>query len=299
MCSRIERAAGQVARDRRGLGGLQHRDPRRHGLGQLGRHRVEPGDGVVPGGPCVAVTREGVGDQQHGAVGVVQHGQVGDQHQRELGHPEVVGAGHGQPLQPPDHVVAQVADEAAGERGQVGGARGSEPAAQRPDGGQRVLRQLVGQPRQRSAQPLRDAVALGQDPGAAHADKAVPRPLLALLGRLQQHGVGPVAGELPVDPDRRLAVGQQPAHDRDDRLIQRGELLPGRAGDAEPHEGRPSTAASGRWKQLRSPVWQAGPSWSTRTSSASPSQSSRTSRTHWRCPDVSPFTQYSPRLRDQ
>ena len=52
-------------------------------------------------------------------------------------------------------------------------------------------------------------------------------------------------------------------------------------------------------EQVGVPVWQAGPVWSTRTSSVSPSQSSRTSRTRWVWPEVSPFTQYSPRLRLQ
>ena len=60
-----------------------------------------------------------------------------------------------------------------------------------------------------------------------------------------------------------------------------------------------TAVGSSRWKQVRSPVWQAAPSWSTSTSSASPSQSSRTPRTHCRLPDVSPLTQYSARLRDQ
>ena len=40
-----------------------------------------------------------------------------------------------------------------------------------------------------------------------------------------------------------------------------------------------STSAS---KQVRAPVWQAGPTWSTMTSRVSPSQSSRTSLTCWR-----------------
>ena len=52
-------------------------------------------------------------------------------------------------------------------------------------------------------------------------------------------------------------------------------------------------------KQVRVPVWQAGPTWSTLTSTVSPSQSSATDLTYWWCPDVSPFTQYSRRLRDQ
>ena len=47
-----------------------------------------------------------------------------------------------------------------------------------------------------------------------------------------------------------------------------------------------STAAS---KQVRSPVWQAPPAWSTLTSTASPSQSSATDFTCCRWPEVSPF----------
>ena len=39
-----------------------------------------------------------------------------------------------------------------------------------------------------------------------------------------------------------------------------------------------STSAS---KQVRSPVWQAAPTWSTLTTRASPSQSSATDLTHW------------------
>ena len=247
---------------------------------------------------------QGVGDEQDGAVGVVEDGQVGHQRHRQLGHAEVVGARLGQPLQPADDVVAQVADQPTGQRGQAGGPRRPEPAGQRPDGGQRVVRQVVGEAGHRVAEPLRDAVPLGEDAGAADPDEAVPRPALALLGRLQQHGAGPVAGQLAVDADGGLAVGEQPPGDRHHgtgptHLVERVELLAARAGDAEPHGVLPSTAGSRRWKQLRSPVWQAGPSWSTSRSSASPSQSRRTSRTHWRCPEVSPFTQYSPRLRDQ
>src|SRR3984957_10207240 len=52
-------------------------------------------------------------------------------------------------------------------------------------------------------------------------------------------------------------------------------------------------------KQVRSPVWQAARIWSTLTRRASPSQSRATDLTHCWCPDVSPLTQYSWRLRDQ
>ncbi len=52
-------------------------------------------------------------------------------------------------------------------------------------------------------------------------------------------------------------------------------------------------------KQECAPVWQAGPSCSTWTSSVSPSQSSAAPRTYCALPLVSPLRQYSWRLRDQ
>ncbi|OLT55202.1 hypothetical protein BJF88_07085 [Cellulosimicrobium sp. CUA-896] len=50
---------------------------------------------------------------------------------------------------------------------------------------------------------------------------------------------------------------------------------------------------------MRVPVWHAAPTWCTRTSSASPSQSSATDRTSWTWPEVSPLRQYSRRDRLQ
>ena len=148
------------------------------------------------------------------------------------------------------------------------------------------------------------------------------RPLPALLRRLEQEGAGAARGQLPVDADRGLAVGEQPAHDRHDGLVERGELLRRRRGGAEPHDGLAASGSAagvpsptsmpaavgspvvaGRGaasKQVRSPVWQAPvPTWSTLTSNESPSQSSATDLTHCCEPDVSPLTQYSCRLRDQ
>ncbi len=61
-------------------------------------------------------------------------------------------------------------------------------------------------------------------------------------------------------------------------------------GGREGQEGGRSGSSS---KQLVVPVWQAGPVWSTSSRTVSPSQSSRTSRTHCALPEVSPLTQYS------
>src|SRR5690606_869765 len=79
---------------------------------------------------------------------------------------------------------------------------------------------------------------------------------------------------------------------------------PGSSSGPGGHDGAPgrSPTAAGRTsasQQVRSPVWQAAPTWSTFTRTASPSQSSATDLTHCWWPEVSPFTQYSWRLRDQ
>ncbi len=59
------------------------------------------------------------------------------------------------------------------------------------------------------------------------------------------------------------------------------------------------SASGARWKQLRSPVWQAGPLCRTRYSTASASQSTRTSTTSCTCPLVSPFIHSARRERLQ
>ena len=62
-------------------------------------------------------------------------------------------------------------------------------------------------------------------------------------------------------------------------------------GRLSPSSGR------GLWKQVRSPVWQAGPDDSTRARIASRSQSRRRSRTRMRLPEVAPLCQISCRER--
>ncbi len=52
-------------------------------------------------------------------------------------------------------------------------------------------------------------------------------------------------------------------------------------------------------KQVRSPVWQAGPAGSTSARSASPSQSTRRALTAWVFPLVAPLCHSSSRERDQ
>src|SRR6185437_341078 len=104
----------------------------------------------------------------------------------------------------------------------------------------------------------------------------------------------------PALPDRQQdqpgADGPRQQRDTVLSLVHRAK-----ASSVTPAAGRSPTAAgsTSASKQVRSPVWQAAPTWSTRTRIASPSQSSATDLTNCRCPEVSPFTQYSWRLRDQ
>ena len=134
--------------------------------------------------------------------------------------------------------------------------------------------------------------------GGADADERITRPGMSALGRLEQEGADS-AGELAIDADGALTVGQQGAGHRHHAV--RGDLLGEllAAGADRADAAHALTWRAPESKQVASPVWQAAPVCATLTSSASPSQSSATERTCCTCPEVSPFTQYSWRLRDQ
>src|SRR5690606_37674108 len=124
-------------------------------------------------------------------------------------------------------------------------------------------------------------------------------------------GAGPAGGELAVQAHGRDVVGEEPADDRDDpavggELAEGGQVRRGRAPLGGAHAGSPAAVSPTTAprsppasQHVRVPVWHAGPTCSTRTSSASPSQSSATERTCWTLPEVSPLRQYSWRERDQ
>src|SRR5690606_19114511 len=153
-------------------------------------------------------------------------------------------------------------------------------------------------------EPRRPAPAGEQRGPRADADEGPARPG-PLLGGLEDERPGTSAGELAVQAHGRDVVGEEPAHDGDDpavvggELAERREVRRGRAPLA--HAGSPTTAPRSppASKQLRVPVWHAGPTCSTRTRSASPSQSRATERTCWTWPEVSPLRQYSCRESDQ
>ena len=125
---------------------------------------------------------------------------------------------------------------------------------------------------------MRLAVALGEGGAARGADDRPARPDPAVLGRLEEEGARPVAGELAVDADRRLGVTHEAAHDRDDppvagehaEDVEGGQVCrrPGRAWSPRrmPCSRVLTTAPrSSASKQVRSPVWQAAlDSWDAR-----------------------------------
>ena len=125
---------------------------------------VEAAYGVGPGvvdALVGGVVVDRVGDEQHRAVVVVEHREVGREQHRDLGHADLVGVVVGQALPPAHHVVGQVADHPAGERGQA-----REPlGVQRLDGvAQGRCRVAVGrQADRRVAPPLRVTVDLPED----------------------------------------------------------------------------------------------------------------------------------------
>ena len=140
--------------------------------------------------------------------------------------------------------------------------------------------------------------------------------LTARLRTLSRFGLDLCLGRVVAeDEDEPLYVGRLGLTDADfdarmRRLEELEEQVPDlrtpdsptqKVGGAVSTADRAASSGSSTWasKQVRSPVWQAGPSWSTLRRRVSPSQSSRTSLTHCRCPDVSPLTQYSPRERLQ
>src|SRR5690606_15949962 len=142
-------------------------------------------------------------------------------------------------------------------------------------------------------------------------------PASVVLGGLEDERPGPSLGEPAVQAHGRDVVGEQAPHDGHDPSVARevAEVFERGPGPA-PRDvvarrsahwpsscppGPPTTAPRSppASKHERVPVWHAGPTCSTRTRSASPSQSSATERTCWTWPEVSPLRQYSCRESDQ
>src|SRR5215217_4783440 len=77
--------------------------------------------------------------------------------------------------------------------------------------------------------------------------------------------------------------------------VYRSAIVRSSVASASPGTG----SSSPLWKQVRSPVWHAGPAGSTSARIASSSQSKRSSLSRWTFPEVAPLCQSSSRERDQ
>ena len=221
------------------------------------------------------------------------------------GTPQVVVGQVRQPLEPAHEVVGQEADQAAGQRRQVAAGR----PARRPASSRTVSRSTsTGSPvgrhaRRRGAEPERPGRRARSAwrrcarrrtssattpcrrrpaPCSADSSRKVPGPPASL--RYTPTGVSPSASSRRVTGTTRRVPGQFV-----EGLLVGGDDAGGHW-TLSLHGGRSMWS----WKQVRAPVWQAAPTWSTLTSRASPSQSSATDLTYWWCPEVSPFTQSVP-----
>ncbi len=265
---------------------------RGRGRGQSGSHGIDPGDrfGVRLIHALVGrVEVDGVRDQPHLAVVVVQHRKVGGEQEGQLRNVEISRIRVGQTFDSADRVVAQVADHARSERRHTVGRRRVQQPQRLGQGRKRVA--TSRQADRSVAQPADLTSLFSERCGRPDTDEGIPRPD-SLLGRLEEVGARQVRRQLGVEADGTFAVGKKAAKDRNHPAFD-GELaeLLQRGGEIADHVCRSGPLSRRASKQVRSPVWQATPTWWTRTSTVSPSQSNRTSRTSWVLPLLSPFTQ--------
>jgi hypothetical protein len=71
----------------------------------------------------------------------------------------------------------------------------------------------------KGAEPVGLSVARGERGRGADADERVAGPGPAVLRGLQQEGAGALGGELAVERDRGVAVGEELAGDRNDAAV--------------------------------------------------------------------------------
>ncbi len=156
---------------------------------------------------------------------MVEHEDGVGQQEGHLGQAEVVGRRVGEVFEAPHEVVAEVADEAAGERGQ-GGARGAAlvAARRRPVAGDQLGRgrERIGVLDLQAVAVLlhREApVRVGHEGAGADAEEGVTPKMLTLLGALQEEGA-PRRAELEERRDGGLEVGDEGVGDGQDVMRQ-------------------------------------------------------------------------------
>jgi hypothetical protein len=169
--------------------------------------------------------RIGMHDQVQPALEVVEHRQLFGEHQEGVGRAELVGlVATGQArLDVADRFEAEVADQAAGEGRQAGDARHLVRGAQLFHLGQWIDEFARGHDLAVRAR-LQHVAAEGVGQPRRQADDRVAPPGLTALHRFEQVGVRAV-GELEVDRQRRVEVGQHLAHHRDARVAFGGEAV--------------------------------------------------------------------------
>ena len=137
----------------------------------------------------------------------------------------VVGGHVGQVLDLADDVVAEVADEPAVQRRQVGEARRPVAGQERLDRGEHAL---VERDRVGHGAVDGDVEAAGREGrGGPAADERPAAPALAVLDRLEQEAGLVVPAEAGEGGDRRDQVGQQLAPHRDDGVLRGEGVEPG------------------------------------------------------------------------
>ena len=187
-------------------------------------------------------------DQVQPALEVVEHRDFGAEHQQDVGRAQFVvllRAAAQARFQVLHALEAEPADQAAGEAGQAFDPRHRVRGAQALDLGEGIL----------DLTRLDQFAVLGHVQGVAgegvyafrgQADDRVATEALAALDRFEQVGMRAV-GQLQVHRQRRVEVGQDLAHDRN-------EFYAGVSGGtgAGTHAGHPSTDRQGRrqrWRQ--------------------------------------------------
>ena len=138
---------------------------------------------------------------------VVEGGQLADHRDDGVGMPEIVGRRRRQPLDLPDDVVAEIADQAAMKRGELIETRRAELVEERLQAGEDAF---IARNRARKGARghLDPACPSYQGRGRRASDEGKAAPALAVLDRLEQES-GTVPDHGPESPDGRQAVGHE------------------------------------------------------------------------------------------
>ncbi len=182
------------------------------------------------GGAC-RQARPGPGraDQRHLALHPVKDGNHRGAQQHRIGQTQRIGVAFGQPLDQPDHVVAEIAEQ-PGRRGRhVGGqvdpAFGEQRAQAVERWGRHRLEPVRVVPRC-AVDPRRAAAAFPDHVGLQPDDRIAPTDLAA-GDRFEQEGVALALRQFQHQRYRRVEIGRQPGPDQliAARLVARAKAL--------------------------------------------------------------------------